>query len=108
MGVPAFTATLLPTMRSVSSLVVNGAPGALFDETLSIIRTRKVVPAGMVIVVADAERPVGLGIGTGDAVGAGASLLDVKVRAVTCEVSMTCSPASFLKRSVEAVPPRYF
>ena len=42
--VPAGTATTPSATRLYSSLVVKLAPGALWEETLSIMRTRNVVP----------------------------------------------------------------
>src|SRR3954467_6560533 len=109
MVVPAFTATLSPAMRSVSSLVVNLAAGALLEETLSIMRTSSVVPAGSVTLAgAGWERPVGEGTGGAAAGAEDAPAAEVKVSATTCDVSTACSPASFLKRTVEAVPPWYF
>src|SRR3954471_11319107 len=117
MVVPAFTATLSPALRSVSSFVANFAAGALLEETLSIMRTRSVVPAGRVTLAgAGWERPVGEGTGAAPAVG-GAAVggvaaggvaaggvaaggdappPEVEVCTTICDVSTDCSPASFL------------
>src|SRR4051812_45228745 len=100
MVVPAFTTTLSPAMTSFSSLVANFAAGGLLEETLSIMRTSSVVPAGKVTLAGAAwVRPVGEGMAedvpaAGDVAAAGAApaagdapSAELKVSATICDVS---------------------
>ena len=97
MTVPARATTTSLATRSYSSLVLNVAPAELLEETPSMMRTNRTVPAGTVTLT-------GAGAAAGAAAGAGAA--GATLMFLICANSMICMPELVSKRTVSAVPPR--